>query len=341
MGALSSNNKKSKLSTAEHPSAVIFSLSGMQVTEAERALFQKANPLGFILFARNCETPDQLSDLTKSLKDILGRNCPILIDQEGGRVQRLKPPRWREHPSMKQFGDMAAVDMDHALGDLRFTVLQIAEELRDVGINVNCAPVLDLLIEGAHECIGDRAFSGNIGIVSRLGVSVCRNLLRAGVTPVIKHLPGHGRACSDSHFSLPVVDTDLVELEATDFVPFKRVAESDVGGAVWGMMAHVVYKTIDAKNPSSISATVINDIVRGHIGFDGLLVSDDLDMKALDAYGDVAARCQKTLEAGCDVALYCSGRLPEMEKIAESVPKLTQKALQRLQKSAEFTKLAA
>lgn len=340
MGVLSSN-KPNQSPAAEAPSAVIFSLSGTKLTEGERALFQRCNPLGFILFARNCDNPDQLRALTDDLKETVGRNCPVLIDQEGGRVQRLKPPRWREHPPMKHFGDLAAADMDSALGDLRFTILQIAEELQDAGINVNCAPVLDLLYDGAHECIGDRAFSSNIGIVSRLGVSVCRNLLRGGITPVIKHLPGHGRAGADSHYALPVVDTDLVELEATDFVPFKRIAESDVGPAAWGMMAHVVYTAIDPKNPSSISPAIINDIVRGQMGFDGLLVSDDLDMKALDAYGDVTARCVKTLEAGCDVALYCSGRLPDMEKIAESVPKLSKKAVQRLQKSAEFTKLAA
>jgi len=321
--------------------AAILSISGTSVTSDEAALFKKAKPLGFILFARNCDTPEQIKNLTAQLHELMGRECPVLIDQEGGRVQRLKPPRWREHPPMRQFGEMAENDMDHALGDLRFTILQLAEELADVGVNVNCAPVLDLLIDGAHDCIGDRAFSENVNVVSRLGATICRSFLANGITPVMKHIPGHGRACSDSHFGLPRVDTLREELQQNDFVPFERLASGEFGKAIWGMMGHVVYTALDEQFPASVSSSIIEEVVRGEIGFDGFLISDDLNMKALESFGSVEERCQKTIDAGCDAALYCAGKLPEMEKIAESVPKLSEKALERLQKAAEFTKLAA
>ncbi|MCB1533101.1 MAG: beta-N-acetylhexosaminidase [Alphaproteobacteria bacterium] len=323
------------------PLASIFSLSGPELTKEQRAFFRDADPLGFILFARNCENPAQLHTLTSELKETLGRNCPILIDQEGGRVQRLKPPIWRKYDPARSFGERAENNMDEALQDLRFRTLRIAEELLECGITVNCDPVIDVLTSETHEVIGDRAYSDNPDIVSRLGISVCRQYLAAGVTPVIKHLPGHGRATLDSHKDLPRVNAPREDLRTRDFKAFRDVCASDIGGYIWSMAAHIVYEDIDPDRPSSISPTVISDIIRGEIGFDGLLLTDDLDMDALSAHGDVALRASASLQAGCDVALYCSGKLADMQKIAESVPNLSAKAQKRLQKAAEFRQMAA
>jgi beta-N-acetylhexosaminidase len=321
--------------------AVIFSIEGKTLTPSEKSLFAQANPFGFIIFARNCETPEQLRALTNDLRETLGRDCPILIDQEGGRVQRLKPPVWRSYPAMQTFGARAENDLQSALEDLRFNTLQMADDLLDVGINVNCAPVVDVLTPATHDVIGDRAFSDDPAIVSRLGLSVCRHYLAAGITPVIKHLPGHGRATSDSHKELPVVKATRAELEKTDFKPFKDIATSDVGHAVWAMPTPVLYPALDPHHAACASPTIINDIIRGHMGFQGVLVSDALDMEGFAAYGDAAGRVNAVLAAGCDLALHCTGKLPEMEKIAESVPKLTPKALQRLQKAVEYIRSAA
>lgn len=322
-------------------SAVILSLSGTILSDAERDLFSSCNPLGFILFARNCETPEQLKKLTDDLRDCVGRDCPILIDQEGGRVQRMKAPVWRDYPSAAHFGALASQNLEEGLETLRFVTLQMAEELRDCGINTNCAPLVDVHMHETHEVIGDRAYSHNPNLVSRLGLSVCRHYLAAGVTPIIKHIPGHGRATADSHKELPTVSAPIQAMLHTDFLPFKEIAHSDCADAVWAMTAHVIYSGIDPKHPASTSRTVINDVIRKYIGFDGVLVSDDLDMEALNGYGDVPERALAVLDAGCDVALYCAGKLEIMEKIAESVPKLSEDTLKRLQKAAEFTKIAA
>ncbi len=326
---------------AENAGAVILSLKGCAVSDEERSFFKDANPLGFILFARNCENPAQLKALTDDLRGALGRSCPILIDQEGGRVQRLKPPVWRQYPPMKQFGDKAVSDMDGTLEELRFTILQMADELSECGVNVNCAPVLDVLTEVTHDVIGDRAFSENPEMVARLGLSVCRHFLAAGITPVIKHVPGHGHGKVDSHKDLPVVFEKLNRLRKGDFDPFRIVSESDVGSSVWGMAAHIVYDQIDPDHPASVSSKIINDIIRDEIGFDGFLVTDDLDMDALAGYGDPAQRALASLEAGCDAALYCSGDLAVMEKIAKAVPNLSAKAQKRLQKASGNSNMAA
>ena len=326
---------------ADESLAVIFSLSGPVLTAAEKALFAQSNPFGFILFARNCQTPEQVRALTDSLRETLGRDCPILIDQEGGRVQRLKVPVWRSYPAADTFGARAENDLDLALEDLRFNTLQMAEDLIDAGITVNCAPVLDVLTPATHDVIGDRAFSTSPAIVSRLGLSVCRHYLAAGITPVIKHLPGHGRATADSHKELPVVRASLAELQETDFKPFRDIAASDVGHAVWAMPTPVLYPALDPEHAACASKTIIHDIIRGDMGFQGVLVSDALDMEGFAAYGDAAGRVNAVLKAGCDLALHCTGKLPEMEKIAESVPKLVAKTLERLQKAAEFRKVAA
>ena len=335
------SNKGSFAENAEDALAAILSLSGPKLTSKEKDFFKEANPFGFILFARNCETPEQVEVLIAGLKETLGRDCPILIDQEGGRVQRLKPPIWRHYPAADTFGARAEVDLELALDDLRFNTLQLSGELRDLGINVNCTPVLDVLSPETHDVIGDRAFSEKPEIVARLGLSVCRNSLAAGVTPVIKHLPGHGRARVDSHKDLPRVNASREDLEKIDFFPFRSVASSDIASGVWGMAAHIVYEQIDSDHPSSVSPVIIREIIRGSIGFNGFLVSDDLDMEALKYYGNIPRRCLATLGAGCDAALYCAGNLPVMEKIAESVPKLSARALQSLQKAAEFRKVTS
>lgn len=335
------SNNRNFAAGAQGARAVIFSLAGPELSQKERDFFKDSNPLGFILFARNCADPAQLRKLTRDLKESVGRECPVLIDQEGGRVQRLKPPVWRKYPPMRDFGDLAARDMDQALSDLRFTMLQLGEELSEAGINVNCAPVLDVLRPETHDAIGDRAFSSDPQVVARLGLSVCRNFLAAGITPVIKHLPGHGRASLDSHHALPVVRASRAEMAGSDFVPFAAIAASDIAPAVWGMAAHIVFPAVDPDHPSSVSAKIIGQIIRQDIGFKGFLLSDDVDMKALAAYGGPAERCLASLKAGCDAGLYCAGKLADMEKIAESVPKLTPDALKSLQKAAEFPKVAA
>lgn len=320
--------------------AVIFSLEGPELTDSEIDLFKEADPFGFILFQRNCETPEQVLALTNKLREVVDRDCPILIDQEGGRVQRLKPPVWRDYPAAKTFGEQAETDLDQALTDLRFRTLQISEELMESGITVNCDPVLDVLTDSTHDVIGDRAFSSDPEIVSRLGLSVCEHYLAAGVTPVIKHMPGHGRAKADSHKELPVVDASLEELEI-DLKPFADIAASDVGEAVWGMPTPVLYPALDPDHAACASPQIIEDTIRKKIGFKGVLISDALDMEGFAAYGDAAGRVSAVLEAGCDLACYCPGKLDEMKKIAESVPKLSVSTLERLQKAAEFRKVAA
>lgn len=241
---------------------------------------------------------------------------------------------------MQSFGIMAEEDMDQALEQLRFTILQLAEELSEGGVNVNCAPVLDVLTDVTHDAIGDRAFSDKPEIVGRLGLSVCRNLLAAGITPVVKHLPGHGRGSVDSHKGLPVVSDGLDVLNGNDFEPFRIVFKSGVGPLVWGMVAHIVYDQIDADHPASVSPQIIGEVIRGTLGFDGFLVSDDLDMEALERYGPIAERAKLTIEAGCDAALYCAGDLSVMEQVIESVPNLSEKALKRLQNSDSRANMA-
>jgi beta-N-acetylhexosaminidase len=300
------------------PLAAIFSFSGTELSADERDLFIQANPLGFILFSRNIENPVQLKRLTDDLKAALGRDCPILIDQEGGRVQRLKAPHWRNAPPMKNFGDAAQKDKAHALEDLRYTILRQAEELSACGISVNCAPVLDVLCSETHAAIGDRAFSNDPELVSALGLCACETFLEAGITPVIKHMPGHGRAALDSHADLPVIAADKKALER-DFTPFRAAAKNP---AIWGMTAHVIYDALDPDNPASLSRAVIQDTIRGDIGFTGFLLSDDLSMGALEGQGSITQRALKAIEAGNDAALYCAGKPAEMDELAACLPGL-------------------
>ena len=316
---------------ADNALACIFSVAGFSLTDQERRLFEQADPFGFILFGRNCEAPEQLKALIADLKETLGRDCPVLIDQEGGRIQRLKPPHWQQHHPMKYYGDLWRHNPPNAKVRLKNDTDRLCAELGEIGFNVNCAPVMDVLTEQTHEIIGDRAFSDDPDIVTALGEIVCRAFLDNHITPILKHVPGHGRALSDSHLELPVVDAPLDALIKTDFKPFM----GSFSPAVWAMTAHIIFSAIDPDLPISISKKGVTAI-RETIGFGGILVGDDLDMKALDAYGSVPERAIRTLEAGCDLALYCWADLKIMEEIAKNCPKLSAETLKRLQNGAKM-----
>jgi beta-N-acetylhexosaminidase len=306
------------------PSAAIYGCAGLELSAKEADFFRAADPFGFILFARNCQTPDQIRELVTALRESVGRpEAPVLIDQEGGRVARLKPPQWRAAPPASYFGRMASHDRARAHEALRINTTLLAAELADLGIDVDCVPLLDLHFLGAHDVIGDRAFGGDPDLVADLGRIVCETMLEGGVMPVAKHIPGHGRARVDSHHELPVVDTSAAELEASDFRPFQALAD-----APWGMTAHVIYTALDAEAPATTSRKVIDNVIRGWIGFDGLLLSDDLSMQALS--GSLGERATASLAAGCDVALHCNGKAEEMEQVAAAVGPLTAQAQRRI-----------
>ncbi len=309
------------------PKAVIFGCSGPSLSPVERSFFNEADPLGFILFERNCRAPEQVADLVRGLRAAVGReDAPVLIDQEGGRVVRLKPPAWRCVPPAA--GLAAIYDRDNRAGmaAARLNARLIAAELQPLGINVNCAPVLDIPSHEAHPVIGDRALGTTPRAVTDLGRAVCDGLLAGGVLPVIKHLPGHGRAGADSHLDLPVVEAGLDELEAVDFQPFGELAAMPMG-----MTAHVVFAAVDDKQPCTTSPRVIEEIIRGDIGFDGLLISDDVAMGALA--GGLDERCRAALAAGCDVALHCTGVLDEMALVRAEVGPLSDAAIVRLDRA--------
>lgn len=306
------------------PAAAIFGCAGPSLGEDERRFFGRVNPLGFILFARNIVDPAQVKALVAELRACVGRaDAPVLIDQEGGRVQRLRPPHWRKAPPGAPFARLAESDPEAARQALRLNYRLIGRELAELGIDVDCAPVLDVPIPGAHDVIGDRAFGLTADRVADLGLQVVEGLLDEGVLPVIKHIPGHGRSMVDSHHDLPVVEASLAELEAQDFPPFRALRH-----APWAMTAHVVYTALDAKAPATTSAKVIGEIIRGTIGFDGVLISDDLSMKALG--GRFEDRTTACLAAGCDVALHCNGDMAEMQAIAAAVTPLTDTAQERI-----------
>ena len=312
---------------ADRPAAVVFGCSGTRLSADERALFADCNPLGFILFARNCVEPAQIRDLTASMRDCIGRpDAPILIDQEGGRIQRLNPPHWRAAPSAAAFGALAKSDLAGAKEAVRLNAQLLASELLTLGIDVDCAPVLDVPVEGAHGIIGNRAFCTDPTLVGELGRAACEGFIAGGVAPVIKHIPGHGRARADSHLELPVVDTPLNALSATDFVPFALNAD-----APYAMTAHVVFTALDAKLPITLSKPAIDDVIRKRIGFDGFLFSDDVGMKALS--GKFSELANAALAAGCDGVLHCSGDFTEMKEIAAAVSLLTDAAQARFSKA--------
>lgn len=303
-------------------SSVIYGLGGPRLSPDEKAFFRDIDPWGFILFARNIEGINQVSRLTLELRDCVGRDAPILIDQEGGRVARLRPPTWRAAPAAQRFADLWFVDEELAIEATRVNHRLLAHELRTIGVDVDCAPVADLRIEGADDIIGDRAFGTTPEPIIHLGRAAMEGLMAGGVAPIIKHIPGHGRARADSHLELPVVPEEHGLLSETDFAPFKGLND-----AVMAMTAHIVYADIDRDQPATQSADVVGKVIRGEIGFDGLLMTDDLSMKALS--GSFRERGELSLKAGCDMLLHCNGQMTEMIGVAEGATGLAGKALER------------
>ncbi len=299
--------------------AVIFGCSGPRLSADEVAFFKEADPWGFILFARNIETPDQIRALTAELRNTVGRDAPILIDQEGGRVARLRPPHWTDWTDpLIQMGTLDRQTARQAMV-LRYRI--IAAELRAVGIDVNCAPMLDIVQPDTHDIITSRCYGRDVDTVAEIGRAVSEGLLAGGVLPIIKHIPGHGRANMDSHLDLPVVAADLATLTKVDFAPFARLADLPMA-----MTAHIVYSAIDPQACATLSPAVI-DLIRNRIGFDGLLITDDLSMHALS--GSFGERAKGALTAGCDLILHCNGDPSEMTPILDQTPELTGDALRR------------
>jgi beta-N-acetylhexosaminidase len=298
-------------------SACILGCAGPELSGEERAFFREAQPWGFILFKRNVENPGQLRALTGALRACVGRpDAPVLIDQEGGRVQRLGPPHWPVYPPGGAYGALAP-PLRREMA--RLGARLIAHDLAGVGINVDCLPVLDVPTPGAHDVIGDRAYDASPDGVASLGRAAAEGLIAGGVAPVIKHIPGHGRAGADSHKALPVVEASLAELEARDFAPFRALRDMPMA-----MTAHVVYTAIDRTHPATTSSRVIGDVIRGAIGFQGLLMSDDISMKALS--GDLAGLSRAVLDAGCDVVLHCNGDGAEMRAVVAGAKPLAGQA---------------
>jgi len=312
------------METGSSTKPVILGLAGTVLQDDEHRFFSNVDPFGFILFQRNCETPNQVRALCKSLRDCIGRpDAPILIDQEGGRVQRLREPNWRETPAVRVIGMIAETDLERGRRAAFLHAQLIATQLIDIGVTVDCAPCLDLTIPGAHEIIGDRSYGSDPALVRTLGAEACRGFQSAGVTPVIKHLPGHGRAAVDSHHDLPVIETNIETLEVTDFAAFL-----DQPGNVWGMTGHLMIPAIDPDNCTTLSAQSIEGVIRNSIGFDGVLMSDDLSMKALS--GTLGERTAGALAAGCDIALHCNGDMAEMQEVVENCDYMSKATLQRL-----------
>jgi len=311
--------------------AAIYGCAGLGLSDAEKSFFREASPWGFILFARNCQSPDQITRLAASLRDAAGHDAPILIDQEGGRVARLKPPHWRAYPAGRRFGDLYARAPERGLEAVKLGARLIASELHPLGINVDCLPLLDVPVPGAHDVIGDRAYALTPEPVAAMGRAAAEGLLAGGVLPVIKHIPGHGRAGVDSHLSLPVVNASAADLRAADFPPFRALRDMPLA-----MTAHVVYTAFDAEAPATTSPSLIREIIRGEIGFDGLLMSDDLSMQALA--GSLSERTHASFAAGCDLALHCNGKMDEMEQVAGQIPMLSGKALLRSQMALDRLK---
>jgi len=306
--------------------AAIYGLEAYEMTPAERDFFRDAEPAGFILFRRNCQDPQQVLKLTDALRSLSGRDdVPILIDQEGGRVARMREPNWPLFPCAEKFDLLYKAAPSSAIEAARANARALGLMVKQGGVNVDCLPLLDVRQPGATDIIGDRALGEEPMQVAALGRAVLDGLASAGVVGVVKHMPGHGRALVDSHKELPVVNAsaDLLEI---DLEPFERL-----NWAPMGMTAHVVYEAWDPDLPGSLSPTIIGDIIRGRIGFDGFLMSDDIGMEALQ--GDFSSRAAGVVAAGCDVALHCSGKMEEMVAVAKAVPALSPKGHERLERA--------
>ncbi len=306
--------------------AAIVGCEGHDLSDAERRLFRETDPLGFILFARNVDTPQQVAALVAELRDAVGRRAPVLIDQEGGRVQRLRPPHWRQAPPPAAFAGLYAGDPARACELLRLNCRLLAAELADLAIDVDCLPCLDLRLPEGHDVIGDRALGSAPEQVAALGRAACEGLLAGGVLPVIKHLPGHGRATADSHHALPRVDTPLETLRGTDLAPFRALADQALG-----MTAHIVFTAVDEARPVTTSPEALERLIRREIGFDGLLMSDDLFMEALD--GSLPERAAAAVAAGCDCVLVCHGSVEERRAAIEASGPLSAEARRRAERA--------
>jgi len=309
------------------PSAFITGLSGPAILAEERVFLRETDPWGLILFARNVQNPQQVAEFVKEFRLIVGRaDAPVLIDQEGGRVQRLGPPHWPKYPSGGAYGALFAIDRSDGLAMSRLGSRLIGIDLAALGVTVDALPVADLPIPGADSVIGDRAYGDTPETVTALAGAAAEGLMEAGVLPVLKHIPGHGRATADSHKALPVVETDRQTLERTDFVPFRALAYLPMA-----MTAHVVFTAFDPELPATTSRIMIDRVIRGFIGFDGLLMSDDVSMEALT--GTLGERTAAALAAGCDVALHCNGRMDEMRQVADNAPELRGRPHERAERA--------
>jgi beta-N-acetylhexosaminidase len=310
--------------------AFISGCAGTRLTPEEIDFFAAEQPWGLILFKRNCRDADEIAELVADFRDSVGRpGAPVLIDQEGGRVQRLQPPEWPAYPPGRVLGTIGEADAEEGARAAWLQARLIASDLADLGITVDCLPVLDVIVPGATEGIGNRSFGGDPALVTRLGQATVDGLAAGGILPVMKHMPGHGRATADSHHALPVVDADLATLGTSDFVPFAALADLPMA-----MTSHVVYTAIDPDNPATTSKAVIGDIIRKRINFAGLLMSDDVSMGALS--GDYADRAAAIFGAGCDIVLHCNGRIEEMRAIAGAAPVLAGEAGERAARALQM-----
>ncbi len=298
------------------PRAFITGLAGMDITPAEQAFLREAAPWGLIIFKRNVETPEQVRRLVMGFREALGRaDAPVLVDQEGGRVQRLGPPHWPAYPAGAEYGRLYDRDRAAGLEAARLGGRLIANDLFSLGIDVDCLPLADVPDAGADQVIGDRAYGDTPEKVAAIAGAIAAGLMEGGVLPVVKHLPGHGRATADSHHRLPVVNADRAVLDATDFAAFRPLARLPMG-----MTAHVVFTAYDAVAPATTSVTMVGQVIRDSIGFEGLLMSDDVSMGALS--GSIAERTRAAIAAGCDIVLHCNGQIEEMQAVAAAAPRL-------------------
>lgn len=307
--------------------ATIFGLSASRLTSGEAAFFRDVNPWGFILFSRNVESPDQLRRLCADIRSSVGRDALIFIDQEGGRVRRLRPPHWPEYPSVQKLADIYEINRDDGLRACYLHHRLMAHDLHALGITADCAPVLDLPIKGADPIISDRALGRDTNSITAMAHAAMAGLMKGGIAPVIKHIPGHGRAMVDSHKDLPKIHTARMQLRTSDFLTFEALNDAPMA-----MTAHAVFSCIDSKKPVTTSKKALTKLIREDIGFDGLLMSDDLDMRALHTGkmdGNLEGLTRQSLAAGCDVALQCSGQMPDMVKVAKGAKKLSGKAAER------------
>src|SRR5258708_11555126 len=310
--------------------AVIFGCIGPDLGADERAFFRDADPLGFILFARNVDTPESTRRLVEDLRSSVARaEAPVLIDQEGGRVARLRPPHWRKAPPARLLGELYARDPEKGLLATKLNARLLAADVASIGCDVDCVPVLDIAFPETHAVIGDRAYAAAPEPVAALGRAAAEGVMAQGGRPVIKHIPGQGRAPVDSHLSLPTVTASRAELERTDFLPFRLLSDLP-----WAMTGHLLFEAIDPARAITVSAGGVKDVIRDHIGFDGLLLSDDLSMQALG--GTLGERAARSIAAGCDIALHCNGKMEEMREVAANTDSLTEAAERRFEAGRRF-----